>query len=623
MTDDNVTELGPRRPRKRRHRPDEVTARAKAITEAATGRRVDERGPSQASQLVALARERYELFMSQDARPYGVVRGGANVALPLRGRAGLRSHLARIFTDATRGSVPSASALADALTVLEGIAAATEPRQPYIRVAPHGRGVVVDLADADGRCVVVDPDGWRVAERSPVLFRRSGAMKPLPRPVRDGDGLAALGALLNMSEDNYRLLVAWLVAAFLPELPHPILGLRGEQGSGKSKCAQLVIGLVDPSGAPKRTAPRDLRAWSTQAFNSWALCLDNVSTISDWLSDALCRAVTGDGVVDRALYSDDDVVVLEFRRVVALTTIDAGALAGDLAERLVTLELHTIPDQKRREEADLDSAYRDAHPAILASLLDLLADVLAVLPDVVLTSRPRMADFARVLAAVDKVTGWATLDTYRNVSRDAVSDVLEGDLFARAVVALVDQHGTWSGTASELFDALPAPDRPTPKTWPKDPPRAGGQLKRLAPALRTIGIEVDDSHRSNRSRVLHISARPDRRCETASPPSPLSPVAGNRPLTWANVEAVGDSALSPDSEAPLGSDGQGDSGDSEPAQGWAILSPSDQPPDLRKHPHGDSSDGGDAEMRLPSDAATSHGVSCECPTCLLDAEPAL
>ncbi|MGP4092787.1 ATP-binding protein, partial [Streptomyces sp. KR55] len=234
------------------------------------------RGPSQASQLVALARKRYDLFMSEDGRPYGVKVDGANIALPLRGKAGLRSQLARIFTDEHGGSVPSQGSLADAMTVLEGVAQDADPRVPHVRVGRHQDGIVVDLGDADGRCVIIRPTGWERAARSPVLFRRSGAMKPLPEPIRDGDGLAKLRALLNTDDDGFQLLVAWLVAAFIPDLPHPILTFRGEQGTGKSYSAKMVIGIVDPSGAPKRTAPRDIKSWATQAFNSWALCLDNV-----------------------------------------------------------------------------------------------------------------------------------------------------------------------------------------------------------------------------------------------------------------------------------------------------------------------------------------------------------
>jgi hypothetical protein len=561
-----------------------------------------ERGPSQASQLVALAREKYELFMSEDGRPYGVKKDGANIALPLRGKAGLRSQLALLYTDGSGGAAPSQSALADAMTVLEGAAQAADPRVPHLRVGRHQDRIVVDLGTSDGRCVTVGPDGWERAGKSPVLFRRSGAMKPLPEPVRDGDGLARLQTLLNTDEEHFRLLTAWLVACFIPDLPHPILTFRGEQGTGKSYAAKMVIGIIDPSGAPKRTAPRDIKSWATQAFNSWALCLDNVSIIPDWLSDALCRAVTGDGIVDRALYTDDDVVVLEFRRVLAMTTIDAGALAGDLAERLLTIELHTIPDHKRREEAEMDQAYADAHPGILASLFDLLSEVLKVLPDVVLTERPRMADFARVLAAVDQVRGWKTLESYKATARDAVADVLDGEPFAQAVVTLVDRSGPLGVTltASELLERVPTPDK-LPKKWPKDPTRAGGQLKRLAPALRTIGIEVDDSKRGpspKKQRLYRLTASSERRSETASPASPNGPDGA---LTSENRgDAEGGTLASPTPAVGTLEDAEGDAA-------LFVASPHGTASDLREHSRGDAGDAGDAEMQPLSNAVTCTG----------------
>lgn len=603
---------------KGRRRKSPTRERAKQITEQATGQKVDERAPSQSSQLVALARARYELFMSTDGRPYGIVKGGSGLALPLRGRAGLRAQLAHLYTDARGGAVPSASALADAMTVLEGIAAAQVPRELHLRVARHGEAIVVDLGTPDGDCVIVRPGSWQREGRSPVLFRRSGAMRPLPRPVREGDGMARFANLINTGPESYQLLVGWLVAAFIPDIPHPILTFRGEQGTGKSTAAAMVIGIIDPSGAPKRTAPRDTKGWAVQAFHSWALALDNVSVIPDWLSDALCRAVTGDGVVDRALYSDDDVVVLEFRRVLALTTIDAGALAGDLAERLVTIELHTIPDDRRREELDLQAAYARAHAAILASLFDLLAQVLAVLPDVILTERPRMADFARILHAVDKVTGWTTLDTYRSAARDAVADVLDGDQFAHALITLVHARGEWRGTASELLEVVETPDRP-PKTWPKDATRAGGRVKRLAPALRTIGIEVDDSQRGpkpKKQRLLHMTSVEGRRA-AASPSVP----GDTKPDLTSDDEGDADLFLqrppsvpqgSPASPLPIPETERGDAAGPRGDAAHPASVPPAQASHLRKQPRGDARDAGDAETRLPSTDATSAGC-CDCP----------
>ncbi|MET7701335.1 ATP-binding protein [Streptomyces sp. NPDC005485] len=571
----------------------------------------DKKGPSQASQLVALARERYDLFMSDDGRPYGVKVDGPNLALPLRGKAGLRSQLARIYTDVNGGTVPSQSALADAMTVLEGLAANADPRTPRLRVARHKDQILIDLGTSDGRCVSVGPGGWLLRPDSPIVFRRSGAMKPLPAPVRDGDGLAQLRALLNTTDDGFHLLVAWLLATFIPDLPHPILTFRGEQGTGKSKGAAMVIGIIDPSGAPKRTAPRDLKSWSVQAFNSWAICLDNVSLIPDWLSDALCRAVTGDGVVDRALFTDDDVVVLEFRRVLAMTTIDAGALAGDLAERLLTIELQLIPDHKRREEAELDRAYADAHPAILASLFDLLAKVLAVLPQVELTERPRMADFARVLAAVDQVTGWTTQDSYKATAADAVADVLDGEPFAQAVVDLVRSAGPdgLTVTAAQLLESVAAPEK-LPKKWPKDPTRAAGQLKRLAPALRTIGIDVDDSTRQpdgNRSRLYRLTASEKHRISAPGAPAAPEPAPDQQQSPGADsAPSTRTSTHSTRNPAPPGA------ADAAPGAGPLTAPGAHTPTDQAEHPPPGAPGAPGAGLQLFSDA-TPHCQACSDP----------
>ncbi|MEV5675398.1 ATP-binding protein [Streptomyces sp. NPDC052179] len=531
-------------------RPDHVNTNPTAVNKRqSTGSPTDRPGEgeggkkqSAAVRLVALARERYTFITSTDGRPYAVAIDGPNLALPLRGRTGLRQRLARLYADTFEGDVASQSALADAMTVLEGIADSEDPVPVHLRVGNDDSGrIVVDLGTADGRAVTVSgADGWHVVERSPVLFRRSGAMAPMPTPVLDGDGLAKLHGLLNMDETTFRQLVAWLVAAWIPTIPHPVLTFKGEQGTGKSKTAQMVVNLIDPSPASKRSQPRDIKAWSAQAFNSWALCLDNISTIPPWLSDTLCKAVTGDGIVDRALYTDDDVVVLSFRRVLAMTTIDAGALAGDLAERLLMLDLQLIEEDRRRTEEELDGRFEEVRPAVLGALFDLLACVLATLPTVRLDSMPRMADFARVLAAVDQAKEWQTLDTYLTASANVAGDALEGDLFGSAVAALVEEARTWTGTAAQLLEQLQPPGGVRPPNWPKDATRAGGKVKRLAPLLRSVGITVDDTQRS-RDRHRHkllILTRTDPPDESASAPQEQT--------LWPDVAPIGQGHIPPD-----------------------------------------------------------------------------
>jgi hypothetical protein len=475
--------------------PDDILSRAGG---GAGGRASD----SQASRLVALAHQHYRLLRGEDGRPYARPHDGPAVAYNLRGRDALRTRLAGLYYD-TYSASPAGSALTDALTVLEGQVERTEPEPVALRVAPAGeRRVVLDLGGIDGRCVLISPVGWRVLDRSPVLFRRSALTAPLPEPARGGS-LDPLRALLNVDESGFRLIVAWLVATLAPAIPHPILALVGEQGTAKSTAARLVVSLVDQSPAPLRTPPREMRSWAAAASASWVVALDNVSTIPDWFSDTLCKAVTGDGIVERALHTDDDINVLTFRRCVMLTSIDAGRLAGDLAERLLTVELARIPSDSRRPDAEIAAAYESAKPSLLGALLDVTVEALAALPGVRLDELPRMADFARILGALDRALGWDSLVDYRRAAAQATQVVLESDPVAEAIVSLVGRGGAWKGTASELLDRI-TPER-RPRGWPQTPHAMAGALKRLAPALRANGISVD-RHSRGQTRTITLRA---------------------------------------------------------------------------------------------------------------------
>ena len=155
------------------------------------------------------------------------------------------------------------------------------------------------------------------------------------------------------------------------------------------------------------------------AKNSWVVSVDNVSRISHWWSDALCRAVTGDAWVCRKLYTDGEVSVLQFKRCIILTSIDAGALRDDLGERVLKVELERIEGCHRMSERQLKNQYQEAHPHIFAQILDELAKVIAQLPEVNIQDKPRMADFAEVLQALDDVDDVDDADNRSDISHMA------------------------------------------------------------------------------------------------------------------------------------------------------------------------------------------------------------
>src|SRR5262249_51540551 len=150
-----------------------------------------------------------------------------------------------------------------------------------------------------------------------------------------------------------------------------------------------------------------------------------------------------------------------FRRCVLITSIDAGAMRGDLGDRLMLVDLERIPEAARRTEEELDRAYAAMRPRLFGALLSTVARTLATLPAVHLTGMPRMADFAKVLAALDtacpELTDGRALDLFVGQRQRIASEVVESDAFAAAIARFVDDRRTWTGTAAELLLALGTP----------------------------------------------------------------------------------------------------------------------------------------------------------------------
>ncbi len=515
-----------------------------------TGEDATTKKTSVATQLVEMAVAHYDLGVSEEGEPFAVEFGGPNVASLLRGgRSSLRARLASRFMDQT-GRAASASSLADAMAVLEGMAAQEAPTPLALRVGRHDDAIVVDLGDPSGRAIMIDQFGWEVIDRSPVCFRRSALTLPLPTPISTGVDIMDM-RLLNVAAESWPLVVAWLVAALIPEIPHPLLFPKGEQGTGKTTTASMLSRIIDPSPAPVRAAPRDLEQWAVAAAGSWVVAVDNVSGIQPWLSDAFCRAATGEGLVKRLLYSDADVSVLRFRRAVIITAIDAGALRGDLADRMLTLELERIDPARRRTDADLEAEFHRRHPELLGALLDLLAKVLRALPRVRLAELPRMADFGRVLAACDAVTLQRTLPLYLGQAEEMAGDVIDADPVAVKVHDLVVKEITWTGTAAKLLETI-TPD-PRPKGWPGGPQVLAGLLKRSAPALRAVGIDVE-FHRDGRRRIIALSVQTEEARKRASQASQAAPTAADQHFRGdaggdGGGDAGGDAPETPPSQA--------------------------------------------------------------------------
>jgi hypothetical protein len=475
---------------------------------------------AQSDDLVEIALERYRLGRNLSDEPYAVPKVGSSVARLLRGSsAALRSELANEY-HSRQGKVPTSNALTEALTVIEGRCLDAAPQDVYLRVAHIGADIFVDLGqgeDDESEPFVHIRDGtWNLVPVAPVLFRRTKLTSAMPTPRRGGS-VDALRQLVNLSESDFRLLVGWLVAAFFPNIPHPVLVIMGPQGTGKSTVERFVAQLVDPSPAPLRSAPRSDKDFAVAANSSYCIPFDNMSGITDRQSDLFCRAATGDAHVSRSLYTNSDVSVMQYKRLMILNGIDPGVVQGDLVDRSLFLELSPFEDRERRLDQELHREFKQVHPEVLGALFDLTAMTLMTLDSLHLDALPRMADFAQILAALDEIKGWSTYHLYRQKIQGARIDSIDSDPVAVAIVELLDRQGPFTGTAGTLLAKLDAPSIGT--SWPSTPKDLSNRLKRAEPALTAIGINVFRT-RSSTERIIEIKRAED----SASSPSPSSPL---------------------------------------------------------------------------------------------------
>jgi hypothetical protein len=126
-------------------------------------------------------------------------------------------------------NAPAPAAVGEAVNVLEAQAQFDSPeRGVSVRVAEHDGLMYLDLADEFWRCIEIGPQGWKLSNDPPVRFRRAAGMLALPLPERGGS-MHALAPLLNLpGQDEFVLVVSWLLAALRSTGPCAVQQSREE-----------------------------------------------------------------------------------------------------------------------------------------------------------------------------------------------------------------------------------------------------------------------------------------------------------------------------------------------------------------------------------------------------------
>lgn len=193
----------------------------------------NEHSDNTAALLIKLAESRGKLiFDAEDGdKSFLLVRGEAM----LIGSKAFAEWLAYTFYSETKeaspvkcGSSASDSAIKQAVATLTGLARYEgAPARVHLRAARADDAYYIGLADDSGGVVEVRAGSWCILRgAAPVKFWKPANMSPLPTPISGGK-LDDLWRFANIPECWRLLVLAWMLEAWRPDTPFPVLQLTG------------------------------------------------------------------------------------------------------------------------------------------------------------------------------------------------------------------------------------------------------------------------------------------------------------------------------------------------------------------------------------------------------------
>lgn len=404
---------------------------------------------------------------------------------------------------------PAAShPVTEAIATMEAIGLFDGPSFPiFARVAGDDNTIAVDLGDRDGRVVLIGPDGRSVETSSAHKFIRGSGFKSLPVPEAGDDSLHQLKAFLGLDEQNYRLLLAFLINALRPTGPYFILLVEGEQGSGKSFFCEIIKRIIDPNDALRMRLPDKPQDLMIQAKEYRLPSFDNASGMSAEMSDALCALATGGGFAVRKLYTDGDLYVMTYTRPFMINGIGGYANRPDLMERAIPIKLPSMPVGGRKTEEELLAEFERMLPGILGALYDGVAHALREYGTTEPPRHLRMADAARWIRAAEKGFGeesGAIVDAIAFAQNEFFIERVNDDALVLALRRIVGPLGFEDYVGDLFVKIIEQPDAKHHRSLPKSPSHLSSQLVRMRPAMAKAGIKVEFLAKDRRGRKVSI-----------------------------------------------------------------------------------------------------------------------
>ncbi len=407
------------------------------------------------------------------------------------------------------GDIPSKANTEAIVDWFRGKCLVSPRLDPSVRVKKHKDATWFNMSDKDWRYIKVSKEGWQIEHECPpqVPLVREQSVSRYPDPVPGGD-LGLLKKHINYGdEDQWKLLVGFILSAMRDEKEYPILVISGQQGSGKTTLSDILMTLLDPHGDTPASLPKKESDIGTSARHRHLLAFDNISGLKWDVSDSLCKLSTGLSVSQRSLYTNGELYQYTVTRPVILNGIPNLVNRDDLARRVISIHLDKMPQEKRGKGiSKVKSDFLKDNPLILGGILDALVACHRNIDRIDVGETKGFNEVARWVEAAAEHLGWEPGEFTRIYNENRLSsssNLVESNFLARTIMktlAYLKETGAptqFEGTYEQMLQwfCIPSASQYNVDQWVKEKKLPTSynwrsELLRIREGLEPLGVKI-------------------------------------------------------------------------------------------------------------------------------------
>ena len=379
--------------------------------------------------------------------------------------------------------------------------------------------------------IKVTPKGWSIETECPIKITLGSRSASIPEPEKAASGnYNLINQYLNIPENEYPILEAWLMEANLGTMEYPILNLLGETGTGKSTLIDIAHCLVDPKITPEGTIGGSKRGmikddWSmyVTATNTHILAMDNISWKKNWFDDVLCQIATGGDYEARTLHTNTETTVLSSHNPIILGAINQVSEATDVLGRSIYVHTQELKGDKRLPKSVFWDSFFNDLPYIYSGYLNHMVAILQNRKKANQKGVARMGDFTVTGRTLElfRAEVWAvSFDKAMEYSNETIIETtLEETPLAQLVIHHFKKIGEeelalfTSEWAIELFSVAEEVSGIVDKDksylrslfTQKEKRQMGKEFRKIKPLLNDLGYGFEVDRKSSRGSRWTIS----------------------------------------------------------------------------------------------------------------------